>query len=194
MPVDLEQLWRRVFPLGQKTKFLKDDSYIASYPHLIAYFDREETTEADVVRGAHMAYGWMPTILGIYPSLTFDLASGANLLNKARNDGILCREEIEALSRLINNSTVGSSKLLHFAAPKSFAIWDSRVYLFIHQQPPHPYRVNNVDRYVEYLTILKNLAGRAEFPEFHRDVEGNVGYPISPMRSLELIMFRNAPA
>lgn len=190
----LEDLAKRVFPLGERTKIRKDTSYITSYPHLIGYFaDKKKITEADVACGAHMAYGWMPTILKLRPDNSFDLKSAAATLTKARRLRELSRAEISALSRLINNSLVGASKLLHFVAPNSFAIWDSKVYSFVYKQRPHNFRVNNVDRYIEYLTILKSLAKCTGFKNFHSSVKRKVGYDISPMRSLELVMFLNAP-
>ncbi len=142
-----------------------------------------------------MAYGWMPTILDLYlqPS-KLDLASASSLLTKARNDGSLDASELSDLATLVNNSLVGASKLLHFVAPYSFAIWDSKVYSFVYEKRPHHYRVNDVNTYADYLERLAQLALRAEFGAFHASVQQKVGYAISPFRALELVMFLNAPA
>jgi len=116
---------RNVFDLEPTTNILVDDSYIVSYPHLLSYFaDKTAIGPEDVVCGAHMAYGWMPTILELYPDpAKIDLAAAAELLAKAKRSGTLSDAELTQLADLVNNSLVGASKLLHFVAPDSFAIW-----------------------------------------------------------------------
>ena len=104
---------RDVFLLEPTTTVPFGASYIASYPHLIDYFsDKAEISPGDVVRAAHMAYGWMPTILDLYlhPD-RLDLATASDLLTKAKNDGELQASEISDLAGLVNNSLVGASKL-----------------------------------------------------------------------------------
>ena len=187
---------QNVFLLEPTTTVQSDASYIASYPHLVEYFsDKAKISPGDVVRAAHMAYGWMPTILDLYPaSNKLDLASASMLLTKARDKGFLQPAEISALAGLVNNSLVGASKLLHFVAPNSFAIWDSKVYSFVHEKPPYHHRVNAVDAYVAYLELLAQLAARQEFGNFHASIQQKIGYAVSPFRALELVMYLNAPA
>lgn len=186
---------RDVFELEPQTRVLADDSYILCYPHLLAYFAERDTFDAsDLVRGTHMAYGWMPTMLELYPeSPNPDLHTGAQLLTSAKRNGALTNNEITSLVKLINNSLVGVSKLLHFVAPKQFAIWDSKIYAFVFEQKPYFYRVNQVDRYREYLNVLVNICRDTRFPNFHRCVNNKVGYDVSPFRAIELVMFLNAP-
>ena len=186
---------RNVFALEPGTQILADDPYIDSYPYLLEYFSGIRTNEpGDFVRGAHMVYGWMPTILGLYPDLgNKSLDFAAKVLTKARCGQELEAPELESLSSLVNNSLVGASKLLHFAAPATYPIWDSRVYSFVHEKRPHHYRVNNVAAYASYLSTLKELRSQPEFPSFHKSVVAKLGYEVTPMRSLELVMFLNAP-
>ena len=47
--------------------------------------------------------------------------------------------------------------------------------------------------YVDYLNELATLAQRPEFARFHASMNEKVGYPVSPLRALELVMFLNAP-
>lgn len=54
-----------IFELEPRTE-IRRNSYVLSYPHLLSYFAKDVFDAADVVRGAHMAYGWMPTILDLY--------------------------------------------------------------------------------------------------------------------------------
>ncbi len=186
---------RDVFALEQTTEILRDDSYIAAYPHLVDFFaSKASFGPGDVVCGAHMVYGWMPTVLELYPDPNgIDLVAAATLLTTAKSAGKLDRSEIESLAALVNSSLVGASKLLHFIAPAHFAIWDSRVYSFVHEERPHNYRVNTVAKYFDYLERLKALKHSLAFKPFHASVETKLGYHVSPFRALELIMFLNAP-
>lgn len=187
---------RDIFSLEPTTQLLADDSYVVSYPYLLEYFSSKQSISAgDVVCGAHMVYGWMPTVLELYPEQgESDLNAAAKTLEKARKGGVLDNAEIQSLAALVNNSIVGASKLLHFAAPHNYPIWDSKVYSFVHEERPYFYRVNSVDAYQRYVAILKELAQKAELPEFHRSIETKLGYKVSPLRAIELVMFLNAPA
>ena len=54
----------RVFGLERQTDDLKQDSYILSYRDMLGYFEGiRQLTSKDIVVGAHMVYGWMPTIV-----------------------------------------------------------------------------------------------------------------------------------
>ena len=184
-----------VFDLEPNTRVLQDDSYILSYPHILGYFSGKKTFDsADVVRGAHMVYGWMPTVLQLYPETpNDDLAAGATILTKAKDTGVLSDEEIASLASLVNHSLVGASKLLHFVAPDRFAIWDSKIYAFIFQKKPHNYRVNDVAAYRRYLSLLAGIRSDPRFDAFHESVNRKIGYAVSPLRAVELVMFLNAP-
>ena len=141
-----------------------------------------------------MIHGWMPTILELYPEQgRSGLDAAAQTLAKARAGSALSDKEIETLAALVNNSLVGASKLLHFVAPNHFPIWDSKVYSFVHEKRPHYYRVNSVETYKQYVALLKDLTTKPKFPTFHDSVQKKLGYNVSPLRALELIMFLNAP-
>lgn len=184
-----------VFDLEPHTRVLQDNSYILSYPHILSYFSGKMTFDAaDVVRGAHMVYGWMPTVLELHPETpNDDLATGATILTKAKDTGVLSDEEIASLCAIVNNSLVGTSKLLHFVAPDRFAIWDSKIYAFVFQKKPHNYRVNEVATYRRYLSLLADIRSDSRFDAFHESVNGKIGYAVSPLRAIELVMFLNAP-
>ena len=185
-----------VFVVESKTVINQDDSSLQSYRYLRDYFASKSTlTAADVVCGAHMSYGWMPTILDLYLNKqNIDLNAAADYLNLARESGSLPDTELKQLASLINNSFVGASKLLHFVAPKHFAIWDSRVYAFVYENRPYNYRVNDFSNYRKYLKLLQDLQLDGRFPAFHTSVNKKVGYAVTPMRALELVMYLNAPS
>jgi hypothetical protein len=184
-----------VFALEPVTEIPRT-SYVLSYPHVLSYFQSRDPLDAtDLVRGAHMIYGWMPTVLELFPEPgRIDLDRGAELLTRARCDGSLTDPEIADLVALVNNSLVGTSKLLHFVAPEHFAIWDTRVCRFVFPGLPTASRVTKIGCYRTYLSELERLRGESPFPGFHRSVNAKLGYPVSALRAIELIMFLNTPA
>lgn len=181
----------RIFELEPSISFRRRDSYIESYPYLCAHFsDKAVIGPQDVVLGAHMVYGWMPTVLGLDTGAVrgLSLVQAAELLTVARSRD-LDRGELSSLKGLINNSIVGASKLLHFVEPERYPIWDSRLYGFCHSKKGHAYQINCVDAYPSYRSRLMALMSDPRFPRFHASVNAKVGYPVSGPRALELMMF-----
>jgi len=107
----------------------------------------------------------------------------------------LQKTEYTYLKELLNNSLVGTSKLLHFVNPKQYAIWDSRVYRYLYnKEKVHSYLVENVDKYQHYLQLLAELTSHeitCRICEKVRDVlKAEEFYcEISDFRALELLMF-----
>lgn len=182
--------------LAESLVIADGDTYIRSYPHLLSYFQsKREFNSSDFVCGAHMVYGWMPTILELHPEPpNVDLDAAALILTNARSTRALVDSELDRLAEVMNNSLVGVSKLLHFAAPDSFAIWDSRIYTYLHGRKPHHYQVRDVGKYRQYHAQLTEYTQDPRFPGFHTTVNRKVGYPVSPLRALELVMFQNSAA
>ena len=185
---------RDVFELERTTSIPANNSYILSYPHILSYFSgRSPFDVSDFVRGAHLVYGWMPTALDLYtqpPNPT--LAQAASLLENARTQGVISDERLSALASVVNNSLVGTSKLLHFVRPDVFPIWDSNVYRFVFDKTPHNYRVNDITNYREFLRRVEVIRREQKFRGFHASVIGKVGYEVSEPRAIELVMFLNA--
>ena len=74
------------------------------------------------------AYSWMPTI----PTIHFEKIKGLeekvfDELKKLQQGNGDIEWLFKTLSRVINNSVVGTSKVLHFIAPNAIPIYDSRV-------------------------------------------------------------------
>ncbi len=183
-----------IFELEPNTYIHRNDSYIVSYPYILAHFQGIKAfTERDFVCGAHIVYGWMPTVLGLNPDkIPIGLQFGPELLERARKTGRLNDIDIELLAKLVNNSLVGASKLLHFTAPNAFAIWDSKIYAFVFEERAHNYRVNQLGKYREYMSKLEQIRRQPEFEAFHQSVKEKVGYEISSLRAIELVMFLNS--
>lgn len=181
----------RIFELEPHISVPQGDSYIESYPYLCSHFSGKAViVPQDVVLGAHMVYGWMPTVLGLDMRAVrgFSLLQAAELLTVAKKRD-LDRGELSSLKGLINNSIVGVSKLLHFVEPDRYPIWDSRLYGFCHTRKGHAYQINCVDAYLSYRSKLVALMSHPRFPGFHANVNAKVGYPVSGVRALELMMF-----
>jgi hypothetical protein len=82
----------------------------------------------DIIRIASMAYAWMPTMLNIYADSNHDWKETIRLINNFKRNKLDERELlIENLSKIINNSIVGTSKFLHIINPELAPMIDSRV-------------------------------------------------------------------
>lgn len=184
-----------VFQLAEGFRIAEGDSYILAYPHIVSYFASKEIfSEEDFVCGSHMVYGWMPTILELFPeSPNIGLSQAAKLLSNAKLHGQLTDTELDQLARVTNNSLVGASKLLHFVSPDNFAIWDSKIYTFLFNRKPHHYQVRLVENYRAYHRRLRELLADSRFPILHASVNKAVGYEVSKLRALELVMFQSSP-
>lgn len=161
-----------------------EDTYHKSYIHFVNYFSgRNVITEQDLIIGANFTYGWMPTMLN-FKSNNFQPAVAA--LNKAKGAHRISNEDLIILKTLINNSLVGASKLLHFVNPNEYAIWDSRVCHFLTGKS---YKVENTDLFWAYLDLCRRVACGPRFDRIHAAFINRIGYEVSPMRTLEQIMF-----
>lgn len=164
----------------------EEDSYNKSYYHFVKYFEnKKKLTEHDLVVGANFTYGWMPTILN-FKSDEFDGAIA--ILNQAKGTERISDDQIMTLKKLINNSLVGVSKLLHFINPNVYAIWDSRVCNFLTGMS-HKYKVENIDLFWSYLDLCKRVSADTTFQHIHDKYKEKIGFEITPMRTIEQIMF-----
>lgn len=167
----------------------REDSYLISYPEFVRFFRELDLIDRHhLIIGAHLVYGWMPTILR-FKSIYFDQV--ARMLNDVKAGRRLGEDELDAVKELINNSMVGTSKLLHFVNPHLYPIWDSRISRFITGKAYH-YFVNDVASYLAYLAMCQTLVQDARFPAFHRSVEHKLGYAVSPLRAVELVIYTTA--
>lgn len=171
---------------------LRADRYIRSYPHLRSFFEPwgAQLTKTTFYQGVHMIYGWMPRVVTVFPfDDSFDKIK--SLILKAKSNQLLNVHELTYLSKTINGSIVGTSKLLHFVQPLSYPIWDSRVYNAFYHKKPHHYRVNNTGNYLAYQTKMNSLCKERLAEGIKASLSKAIGYEISTMRALELILFMN---
>jgi hypothetical protein len=162
------------------------NSYLKTYPEFLKYFDTpNEITEHDLIISSHFVYGWMPTIINLRLENKNQVLS---LLNQVKAGHLLTGPELGTLKKAINNSLVGTSKLLHFINPKNYAIWDSRIYRYLTAKDSTG-GVAKVSLYLEYLKGLEEIANNEEYDEVHNKITKAVGYEIRSNRAIELVMF-----
>lgn len=170
-------------------KIDRDDSYLRSYQALAKHFDSVYTFDVDTfIVAAHAIYGWMPTILELTIEADDHLSRAVSALNRARRE-FFRDDELDHLVRVVNNSLVGVSKLLHFASPDRFAIWDSNVYQFVFEKKPYHYRMNSTKEFADYHETLRRLNADSRFPALQLAVNEKLNYVVKPFRALELVMF-----
>lgn len=142
-------------------------------------------TEQDLVVGANFTYGWMPTILNFKSD---EFSAAVSILNEAKRPERISDESIQTLKKLINNSLVGVSKLLHFINPEVYAIWDSRVCNFLTGKS-YSDKVQKIELFWSYLDLCNRVSSEPEFNAIHEQYIKKTGFQITHMRTVEQIMF-----
>jgi hypothetical protein len=172
-----------VFPAG--------DTFLLTYPEFLRYFQDLAVIERHhLIIAANFTYGWMPTMLR-FKSQDFDAAVA--VLNHVKAGQTISDQELSCLAGVINNSLVGASKLLHFIDPSRYAIWDSRVYQYLHGSFSL-YQLHRLRNYHAYLDACATVTAHPAFSPVHQSMNAKIGYPVTPLRALELVMFmRSAP-
>ena len=176
-----EALIDRIIRDEARLQIDRNSSYLRSYPEFLRYFgDLSAIDEHHLIIAANFTYGWMPTILH-FKSDRF--AEAVAILNRAKMGELLTDDELFCLIALINNSTVGVSKLLHFINPERYAIWDRRVAAYMRSSSDW------TGGYLSYLEVCRSTVAHAGFPAMHHSVNTKVGYPVTSMRAIELVMY-----
>lgn len=166
---------------------LKSTVYQRTYSEMINYFASvDEVKEKHLILFAQLIYGAMPTMVNIDLSEKKDVLG---ILNNAVKGSILSGEEILKIKNYINNSLVGTSKLLHFINPKEYAIWDSRIYRYITGKNSAT-GIGNIEKYQEYLKTIKSISLLDNYDQLHKTISANFDYDIQPSRVMEIIMFQ----
>jgi hypothetical protein len=162
----------------------------SSYSEFVAYFKKiSKINRHNMIIGINFVYGWMPTIFEFKQEDDKKIKRAVQLLNKVKNKTILDANELNFLKSLFNNSLVGTSKLLHFICPQLYPIWDSRVYFYLTDNKAYAHSIGNCDTYLQYLNLCHDVVKNKNYNEIHNLIVKKIGYPISNMRSIELIMF-----
>lgn len=179
---------------AEKISLPENHNYLISYPKFVNYFaEKDELTTSDVIIGGNLVYGWMPTTFKLKEGYLYCISGATKALNSVKNDKLLSEEELITVKRVINNSIVGTSKLLHFINPDLYPIWDSKICKVMHGTDSY-HTVSKTQNYFEYQEECLNLISQKQLNEPFRLVqkalyESNYNYEISKMRALEMILF-----
>jgi hypothetical protein len=187
MPFTLDQINQA---LGTITVTEAERRYLLSYRELLAHFAGfDPLTLHTFIVGSHLVYAWMPTMLTLYPT-NDDYANIIAVLNDVRHSQDISLENLILLKSIVNHSLVGSSKLLHCLNPDHYAIWDSRVYRFIHNTQ-NQHQLNQPINYLAYLQNCREIVAQNGFPNIHAQINQMIGYPVSGYRAIEWVMYMN---
>jgi hypothetical protein len=160
-------------------------TYLVAYPDFLSYFATLHTIDARaVVIGSALAYSLMPTAINLREN---DISSLLDPLNTLKQEGRrLPNDRLLQLKSLVNNSIVGTSKLLHFIRPDVYPIWDSRIDRFIHGDGLD---TNSLDRYVKYLNHFDRIAPEPVFAAVRQSLGEKLGYAVTGARAFEMVMY-----
>ena len=168
-------------------------SYLRTYPTLLAHFGKHPLTPHELQLGALATYAWMATTLIVREDITSDTVDA---FERAREAVEPSGEDLAVLVRTFNNSLVGVSKMLHFAAPKRYPAWDSNVARAVYESGDY-HVVSSVSKYRAYVTALRGrvaedeLAFAAIVQQLGRSLEdtGLSQATWSKLRAGELLLF-----
>jgi hypothetical protein len=156
-----------------------------SYNAMLRFFEGD-ITPLKVLQGSYMIYGWMPTMLKLKgPSDTlWALAQKARLGTAEENT-----ENILQCAKTLNNSLVGTSKLMHFLNPDKYPIWDSRVFSALFETKSQPYKIENIDNFLLYLQWIRTFCKTEGFETLKTKFEAEAGYTVTKTRAAEATLF-----
>jgi hypothetical protein len=177
----------------------KGRMYLQTYPAMVAHVRQLTFTSDNLLTTALMIYGWMPTIPVLNTAAIGDLPTTLNKL-KAHGEP-LHLSALEHVQTFMNNSMVGSSKLLHFVRPDVYPIWDSRISASIGGQTHAAYMGNprNYQAYMEALSTIirdqnQSLTTLKSAVVDLLDKQGVDANAWTDMRILEFVLFASAKA
>ena len=190
--------------IGQTSSIARprhNDSYLTSYPHLCAFWTDRPVTKESLVQGTHMVYGWMPTTLNVDKNPDVSIEQAAVIASRLRERPTLPAlqpflHDLEVLKAVVNNSIVGTSKLLHFMRPDVYPIWDS----IVHQSLQGVGSTNDTRNYIAYCRAIHKMlpsCGDIAMERINRVLSENPTLEdnmITPVRAMELILFLKAKA
>jgi hypothetical protein len=113
--------------LNNQSKYKPNDDqwFKASYP--IFAQGKKPISEEELFQIIAYAYSWMPTIPNVKPITNKEWLTISSLLKRIDTKSNALEQLLFILIPIINNSLVGTSKVLHFISPVRMPIIDSRV-------------------------------------------------------------------
>ncbi len=166
----------------------EDKISFVSYVEFLKFFsDKKTITKTDFIIGTHFAYAWMPTILTYGKnSSEKEYKECAIKLDMVKKGKLLSKRDLRLLVKVVHNSMVGVSKILHFVSPETYPIIDSKVMRYFSGKND----TITIDTYLNYLAWCKKIVTNSGFNKIKNMIEKKVGYKISDLRALELVMYK----
>jgi hypothetical protein len=171
------------------------DRYTESYFAFVNYFQNQERiTRSNLIIGINFTYGWMPTIFNFKSDRLDKVVS---ILDFYRINGDMpSSENLEILKECLNNSIVGTSKLLHFINQSNIPIWDSRVRNYLKRKKIEIGQVNRISSFKKYVEISNQIINSDHFEEISSYVKPKLANPsdngieVAKTRILEQLFFQ----
>lgn len=162
---------------------LKETSYLEAHAAFLRFFESRTRIDRDtLILGASLVYSWMPRILTLGRDA---LDEAADHLERIRSGHEPSAADYEVIKKAVNNSMVGTSKLLHFIAPRRFPILDSRVSRFLGWKSA---QIGEVATYQRYRSLCVAVSQLPAFDEVHAKVQERLGQ-MDRLRAAELLMY-----
>ena len=165
--------------------------YIPQYPHLLKLAQKIEDDELMML--ALAVYGWMPTILKKWQEKAF--SKETRFASRAREvtslgEALGFLETLETAAP-INNSWVGTSKVLHMLAPSVFPIFDSKIANRIAGKDKITAPWVTKARYIAYLQACHAVVGKEQgkIEALRELVNGGKVRDWTDIRMLEFVLF-----
>ncbi|MCD9572349.1 hypothetical protein [Pseudomonas protegens] len=178
---------------------LRERTYLATYPGMISIgATRGVTNDVKFHQLSTLVYGWMPRIVRINPLHTSAAVAALGAALSA-TDANYQSIPVKRISDCLH-SVVGASKLLHFANPDVFPIWDSNIEVF-RTNPGSD--MTSVPQYMDYVGEVHSIRREVGFSEFYiafctaysarLKTNGVPTYSIGHVRAIEAAAFELAP-
>lgn len=160
----------------------------------------ESKIDRPLIAISHMAYGWMPRMLGD-PTPASVNEQGTVIVNQARSIQTpesaynWLRSEKCALllpgnatiQPAVNRSWVGTSKVLHLISPNAFPIWDSVVASCF--ELDSRWDIEKHDNFVNYVDFVSKNVGSDAVRKFTEAYEKEMCHKPSPVRAVEYFLY-----
>lgn len=171
----------------------QNNQLLTTYGPMLEFAKRNKVKfdKTTLIGLAHMAYGWMPTM--IQKISIKDFSDWQDSITA----GSLDKSFLMEVMNLTNDSIVGASKLLHFLNPDLYPIYDSRVYKTILGKEKHNLS-KDVENYICYTSKLRLLVkepkGSSTFSKIEKELVRKNFIPskCSRIRILEVCLYASA--
>ena len=143
---------------------LRTHTYLSSYPEILAHTKKiKKYNVSSLYHLSLLVYGWMPRVLRVDSSY---LEKAVEALNQAIDCNTETFREID-VSNLAQclHSVVGASKMLHFAKPDVFPIWDSKIQAFRGKRNGYN-DMAKIENYFEFVGDVHGIISDSDFESF----------------------------